>query len=114
MMPMMPISIGSQTMGCVYAYDSMFVKPNISPPKPKIDSPTEKKSALAEGSCTPKLRSPKNARNSEITPMIVKVKKIERQPFKSVCTPPKVGPMAGATLMAMPTVPMAMPRWDNG
>ena len=46
--------------------------------------------------------------------MIVKVKKIERQPFKSVCTPPKVGPMAGATLMAMPTVPMAMPRWDNG
>ena len=54
------------------------------------------------------------AASSEITPMMVMVRKIERQPLASVCQPPKVGPMAGATLMAMPTVPMAKPRRDSG
>ena len=90
------------------------MKPNISPPKPITDRHTEKKSARAEGSCEPKLCSPNMAASSEITPMMVMVRKIERQPLASVCQPPKVGPMAGATLMAMPTVPMANPRRDSG
>ena len=54
------------------------------------------------------------AATSEITPITVIVRKMERQPFASVCQPPSVGPMAGATLMAMPTVPMANPRRDRG
>ena len=70
--------------------------------------------ALADASRVPKLRKPKIAKNSEITPITVSVRKIDRQPFKSVCTPPKVGPIAGATLMAMPTVPIAIPRRDRG
>ena len=113
-MPARPISMAAHTIGCVNGYDSMFVKPNIRPPKPMTDSPTEKKSARALGSFTPKLRRPKMASSSEITPMTVRVRKMERQPFASVCHPPMVGPTAGATLMAMPTVPMAMPRRDNG
>ncbi len=92
----------------------MFVKPNIRPPKPKIDNPTEKKSAFAVSSRSPKLCRPKNASNRESTPMTDNVRKIERQPFKSVCRPPRVGPIAGATLIAMPTVPIAKPRRDNG
>ena len=108
------MSMASHTIGCVNGYDSMFVKPNMSPPKPKIDRPTEKKSAFADASRVPKLRKPKIAKNSEITPITVSVRKIDRQPFKSVCTPPKVGPIAGATLMAMPTVPIAIPRRDRG
>ena len=113
-MPTTPMSMASHTIGCVNGYDSMFVKPNMSPPKPKIDKPTEKKSALADASRVPKLRKPKIAKNSEITPMTVSVRKIDRQPFKSVCTPPNVGPIAGATLMAMPTVPIAIPRRERG
>ena len=113
-MPATPISMASHTIGFVNGYDSMFVKPNMRPPKPKMDKPTEKKSAFADVSRVPKLCKPKIATNSEITPMIVKVRKIERQPFTSVCKPPSVGPIAGATLMAMPTVPIAMPRRDNG
>ena len=46
--------------------------------------------------------------------MMVMVRNIERQPLASVCHPPKVGPIAGATLMAMPTVPIAKPRRDSG
>ena len=75
---------------------------------------TEKKSALAALSLAPKLRSPKMHNASETTPMTVSVKKIERHPLASVCRPPKVGPIAGATLIAMPTVPMAMPRRSSG
>ena len=54
------------------------------------------------------------AASSEITPMMVMVRKIDRQPLASVCQPPSVGPIAGATLMAMPTVPMANPRRESG
>ena len=90
------------------------MKPNISPPKPITDRHAEKKSARAEGSCEPKLCSPNMAASSETTPITVMVRKIERQPLASVCQPPKVGPIAGATLMAMPTVPIAKPRRDSG
>ena len=75
---------------------------------------TEKKSALAWSSVVPKLRSPKMDSSRQNTPIIVSVKKIERQPKLSVWKPPKVGPSAGATLMAIPTAPMAMPRRDSG
>ena len=54
------------------------------------------------------------AASSETTPITVMVRKMERQPLASVCQPPKVGPIAGATLMAMPTVPIAKPRRDSG
>ena len=49
-MPTRPMSMASHTIGCVNGYDSMFVKPNMRPPKPKIDRPTEKKSAFADAS----------------------------------------------------------------
>ena len=110
----MPISIGSQTSGCVNAWASMLVKPNISPPKPKMERLTEKKSAFVLRSVAPKLCSPKKASSTEATPMTVSVMKIERHPFASVCHPPITGPMAGATLIAMPTVPMANPRRESG
>ena len=113
-MPHSPTSIAPHTIGFDGAYDSMFVNPNIRPPKPSTDMATEKKSALAWSSVVPKLRSPKMASSRQNTPIIVSVKKIERQPKLSVWKPPKVGPSAGATLMAMPTAPMAMPRRDNG
>ena len=45
---------------------------------------------------------------------MVRVRNMERQPFRSVCTPPSVGPMAGATAIAMPTMPIAMPRRASG
>ena len=86
----------------------------MSPPKPMTDRQAEKRSARAEGSWEPKLCSPNMAASSEITPMMVMVRKIDRQPLASVCQPPSVGPIAGATLMAMPTVPMANPRRESG
>ena len=92
----------------------MFVKPNISPPKPNTDRNTEKKSALTVLSVAPKLCSQNVASTRANAPIAVSVRKIERQPFASVCQPPKVGPMAGATLMAMPTMPIAMPRRESG
>ena len=75
---------------------------------------TEKKSAFVLRSVTPKLCSSKKASSTEAAPMTVNVMKIERHPFASVCHPPITGPMAGATLIAMPTVPMANPRRESG
>ena len=114
MMPSTPISIAHHTIGFVNGYASMLVKPNISPPKPNIDSTTEKKSACAVRSDSPKLCRKHTASSTEATPITVSVRKMERQPVMSVCQPPMVGPSAGATLIAMPTVPIATPRRDSG
>jgi len=103
-----------QVMKEVMGKFSMLVKPNMRPPNPKMDRATEKKSALTLVSRWPKLRRPKMDRSSATAPQMLSVRKMERQPLASVCQPPRVGPMAGATLMARPTVPMAMPRLDNG
>ena len=47
-------------------------------------------------------------------PITVREKKIDRQPLISVCKPPIVGPIAGAMLIAMPTLPIAIPRRVTG
>ncbi len=106
--------IGSHTTGAASGYAWMFVKPNISPPKPMMDSPTEKKSACAALSDSPKLCNPNTASRIEMQPMTVSVRKMALQPFISVCSPPSVGPIAGATAIAMPTMPIAMPRLSSG
>ena len=79
-----------------------------------MESPTEKKSACAVLSDSPKLCNPKTASRIETQPMTVSVRKIDLHPFISVCTPPSVGPIAGATAIAIPTTPIAMPRRSSG
>ena len=49
-----------------------------------------------------------------IIPAAARVKNMERHPELSVWSPPRVGPRAGATLIAIPTVPIATPRRDIG
>ena len=79
-----------------------------------IERPTEKKSACWLVSASLKLRSHSTTAIKHRIPSTKSKRNTDLQPKWSVCQPPSTGPTAGATLSAMPRVPIAKPRRFNG